>query len=169
MDWATLMQMFGGAGGAGAAAGAGGMAEVLGGAGAAAAPMMVDPSMAAGQAFAAPAAPAMGSGMYGVDSVAPGVMQMGQAGPMGQGPIAQGTGPLLAQGIPVTDDTLSKLANAPIDPKLLMEMLKQGQGDGGGGRTKTVGGGGASSVGQMRQLEMGQPGPRNSLSQLLGK
>ena len=166
MDWATIMQMFGGAGGT--AAGAGGMAEALGGVGAAAAPTMMDPSMAAGQAFAAPATPAMGSGMFGVEGVAPGVMQMGQAGPMGTGMIAEGTGPLL-QGIPVTDDTLSKLANAPIDPKLLLEMLKQGQGDGGGGRTKTVGGGGASSVGQMRQLEMGQPGPRNSLSQLLGK
>lgn len=165
MDWATLMQMFGGGAGAAGAAG-GGLAGALGG-GAAAAPM-VNPAMSATQAFAAPAAPAMGSGMFGVEGVLPGVMQMGAAGPMGMGSIAQGTGPLLGQGIPTDDSTLAKLANAPIDPKTLLQMLEQGQGQG-GQRTKTVGGGGPSSVGQMKQLTMGEPGQRATLSQLLGK
>lgn len=174
---AALLQMLGTGVGA---VGAGGLAGALGGAAgtggalgmaelANTATPVVNTAMAPSAAFAAPAAPALGSGMFGVESVAPGVMQMGAAGPMGMGAVASGTGPLLSQGIPIDDSILTKLANAPIDPKLIMQMLQSSQGRGGDQKTKTVGGGGPSSVGQMKQLSLSAPGPRPTLSQLLGK
>lgn len=177
---AQLMAMFGGGTGAAGTAGAGGLAGALGGGAAApaaaqalpvmggAAPM-ANPAMAAGSAFAAPPPPAMGSGMFGVEGVTPGVMQMGTAGPMGPGPVAQGTGGLLGQGIPTDDGTLSRLAAAPIDPKFLLKLASEM--DGGGAQPRApqapmpTGGRG---VDKMVQVEGNRVKGRPSLAQLLG-
>lgn len=113
MDLTALMSMFGQGAGAATAA--------------TAAPAALSSAMVpAAQAvtFAAPAAPALGSGLFGVQGVAPGVMQMGAAGPLGAGAVAQGTGPLL--GLLQDPSTLDKLAGAPIDPMKLMKMLDEG-------------------------------------------
>ena len=112
MDLTTLMSMFGQGAGAATAATA---------APAALSSAMVPAAQAA--TFAAPAAPALGSGLFGVQGVAPGVMQMGAAGPLGTGAVAQGTGPLL--GLLQDPSTLDKLAMAPIDPMKLMKMLDE--------------------------------------------
>lgn len=112
MDLTALMSMFGQGAGAATAATA---------APAALSSAMVPAAQAA--TFAAPAAPALGSGLFGVQGVAPGVMQMGAAGPLGTGAVAQGTGPLL--GLLQDPSTLDKLAGAPIDPMKLMKMLDE--------------------------------------------
>lgn len=182
---AQLMQMFGGAG---AAPAAGGLAGALGGAAtampvAAGAPIVAEalpalstagamPPMAANPPMFGPAAaPQMGSGMFGVEGVTPGVMGMAEqgAGPLSANPVAQGTGGLLAGGIPMDEGTIDKLSSAPLDPNMLLKMLSQ-QSGGGATRTKTVGGGGASSPGKMGQLEISNPkAQRASLSQLMGR
>ena len=114
MDLTALMSMFGQGAGAATATTA---------APAALSSAMVPAAQAA--TFAAPAAPALGSGLFGVQGVAPGVMQMGAAGPLGTGAVAQGTGPLL--GLLQDPSTLDKLAGAPIDPMKLMKMLDEDQ------------------------------------------
>lgn len=153
MDLTTLMSMFGQGAGAATAATA---------APAALSSAMVPATQAA--TFAAPAAPALGSGLFGVQGVAPGVMQMGAAGPLGTGAIAQGTGPLL--GLLQDPSTLDKLAGAPIDPMKLMKMLD----DGGQQRAPQAPmPQGSRGLGQVTAPDTLAFDPRSGLSTFLGK
>ena len=115
-------------------------------------------------AFAAPAAPALGSGMFGIQGVAPGVMSMGAAGPLGTGAVAQGTGPLLAR---LQDPaTLDKLAAAPIDPAKIMRLLDE---DGQQRPPSAPAPQGSRPPGEGVRLSTGAFDPRGGLSTFLGK
>ena len=151
-DPASLMALMQGSAGAGLA---GSLAPAAAGATAAAA-------MPA--AFAAPAAPALGSGMFGIQGVAPGVMSMGAAGPLGTGAVAQGTGPLLARLQDPT--TLDKLAAAPIDPAKIMRLLDE---DGQQRPPNAPAPQGSRPPGEGVRLSTGAFDPRGGLSTFLGK
>ena len=151
-DPASLMMLTQGSAGAGLA---GSLAPAAAGATAAAA-------MPA--AFAAPAAPALGSGMFGIQGVAPGVMSMGAAGPLGTGAVAQGTGPLLARLQDPT--TLDKLAAAPIDPAKIMRLLDE---DGQQRPPNAPAPQGSRPPGEGVRLSTGAFDPRGGLSTFLGK
>lgn len=146
-DPASLTLLMQGSAGAGLA---GSLAPAAAGAGAA--------------AFAAPAAPALGSGMFGVQGVAPGVMQMGAAGPLGTGAVAQGTGPLLARLQDPT--TLDKLAAAPIDPAKIMRLL---QDDGQQRPPSAPSPQGSRPPGEGVRMTTSGFDPRGGLSTFLGK
>ena len=151
-DPASLMALMQGSAGAGLA---GSLAPAAAGATTAAA-------MPA--AFAAPAAPALGSGMFGIQGVAPGVMSMGAAGPLGTGAVAQGTGPLLAR---LQDPaTLDKLAAAPIDPAKIMRLLDE---DGQQRPPNAPAPQGSRPPGEGVRLSTGAFDPRGGLSTFLGK
>lgn len=153
MDLTALMAMFGQGAGAATAATA---------APAALSSAMVPAAQAA--TFAAPAAPALGSGLFGVQGVAPGVMQMGAAGPLGTGAIAQGTGPLLD--LLQDPATLDKLAGAPIDPMKLMKMLDE---DGQQRASQAPMPQGSRGLGQVSAPSTLSFDPRSGLSTFLGK
>lgn len=153
MDLAALMAMFGQGAGAATAATA---------APAALSSAMLPAAQAA--TFAAPAAPALGSGMFGVSGVAPGVMSMGAAGPLGTGAVAQGTGPLLARLQDPT--TLDKLAAAPIDPAKIMRLLDE---DGQQRPPSAPAPQGSRPPGEGVRLSTGAFDPRGGLSTFLGK
>jgi hypothetical protein len=153
MDLTALMSMFGQGAGAATAATA---------APAALSSAMLPAAQAA--TFAAPAAPALGSGLFGVQGVAPGIMQMGAAGPLGTGAIAQGTGPLL--GLLQDPSTLDKLAGAPIDPMKLMKMLDE---DGQQRAPQAPMPQGSRGLGQVSAPSTLAFDPRGGLSTFLGK
>lgn len=153
MDLTALMSMFGQGAGAATAATA---------APAALSSAMVPAAQAA--TFAAPAAPALGSGLFGVQGVAPGVMQMGAAGPLGTGAVAQGTGPLL--GLLQDPSALDKLAGAPIDPMKLMKMLDE---DGQQRTPQAPTPQGSRGLGQVTAPSTLAFDPRSGLSTFLGK
>lgn len=153
MDLAALMAMFGQGAGAATAATA---------APAALSSAMLPAAQAA--TFAAPAAPALGSGMFGVSGVAPGVMQMGAAGPLGTGAVAQGTGPLL--GMLQDPAALDKLAGAPIDPMKLMKLLDE---DGQQRAPQAPMPQGSRGLGQVATPGTLAFDPRGGLSTFLGK
>ena len=153
MDLTALMAMFGQ--GAGAATAATTAPAALSSA-------MLPAAQAA--TFAAPAAPALGSGLFGVQGVAPGVMQMGAAGPLGTGAVAQGTGPLL--GMLQDPATLDKLAGAPIDPMKLMKMLDE---DGQQRAPQAPMPQGSRGLGQVSAPSTLAFDPRGGLSTFLGK
>ena len=153
MDLTALMAMFGQGAGAATAATA---------APAALSSAMLPAAQAA--TFAAPAAPALGSGLFGVQGVAPGVMQMGAAGPLGTGAVAQGTGPLL--GMLQDPSTLDKLAGAPIDPMKLMKMLDE---DGQQRAQQAPMPQGSRGLGQVSAPSTLTFDPRGGLSTFLGK
>ena len=153
MDLTALMAMFGQGAGAATAATA---------APAALSSAMLPAAQAA--TFAAPAAPALGSGLFGAQGVAPGVMQMGAAGPLGTGAVAQGTGPLL--GMLQDPATLDKLAGAPIDPMKLMKMLDE---DGQQRAPQAPMPQGSRGLGQVSAPSTLSFDPRGGLSTFLGK
>lgn len=153
MDLTALMAMFGQGAGAATAA--------------TAAPAALSSAMlpaAQASTFAAPAAPALGSGLFGVQGVAPGVMQMGAAGPLGTGAVAQGTGPLL--GMLQDPATLDKLAGAPIDPMKLMKLLDE---DGQQRAPQAPMPQGSRGLGQVSAPSTLAFDPRGGLSTFLGK
>ena len=162
MDMSQLMQLYGmmSGGGAGAAAAAPGLAQAF-------AP---DLSQSATQAFGAGAAPAMGSGVFGNSTVMPGIMQMmPKGGTMAAAaPVAQGTGPVLAQGFGMDDASLNKLAQTPIDPQGLLKLLEQT----GQQPAPNVSAGmpsGGRGTGKMQEYKMGEPGTkRKNLFELFG-
>ena len=104
-----------------AAAGLAGSLAPAVAAGTAAAPVA---TMAAGASPFAAAAPALGSGVYGLETLGGLTGGIGAAGPTSVGAVAQGVGPLGGALLP-TEATLSKLANAPLDPAKIMQLLKQ--------------------------------------------
>jgi hypothetical protein len=105
----------------------------------------------------ATAAPTLGSGMYGLDSVSNVVNGMAppaqgpfnaaiSGGPTVLGAPAQGTGPILA-----TEANVNKLAMAPLDPAKLMQLL------GGGQQQQRAGAGSPGSPAAGRTLGDRQP------------
>lgn len=169
LDPTMLAALFGPAGagaagaGAGAAAGGAGLAGALGGA--------ALPAQAVGPAALGQAAGQLGSGTFGLESVAQGVNALGPSGPMGMNPVAQGTGDILGGKLLPTDENLNKLANVPLDPAKILGLLRSNQQNAQAvPRGSAPNPPGGTNLGKLQQLELGQgPGQRGGLAAFLGK
>lgn len=146
MDYGTMMQLFG------TGMGAPGV-----------------PGMSQGGTMSAATAPALGSGLYGQDTLS-GIfgMQSQGAGPMAGGnPGVQGTGTLLNSPL-ASPENVAKLAAAPIDPNKILQILASGQPRTGATPPATPASGRAVQFAETPQGKTQGYTPQ-SLAQLLGK